>query len=157
MHTEHQFADLAQSLKKGLLADQIVLALARVEKNQKVSHEERAILEKATAVLELVREGHNWLNTLKVTNETSLGANYFGQAVEALPSVSNSAIFIENLDSLKKTAQQLARGAEIPKQTQIRELRTFFFNLGSVESDRTDQLLSGESESKSPLWLPKSE
>jgi hypothetical protein len=157
MHSEHQFADLAESLRKGLLADQIVLALAHVEQRQRVSDEERIILQKATAVLELAKEGHNWLDTLKVTRQTPLGASYFGQAVEALPQASSSAIFIKNLESLRRTAQQLVFGSQIPKQDQIKELRTFFFNLGCVESDRTDQLLSGENDSKLPSWLLNNE
>ena len=153
MHAEHQFADLTESLRKGFLADQIVLALARVGKEKQVSEDDRAIFSKAVEILKLVEEGHGWLDTLRFGRQTRLGTNYFGQAVEALPEAKTSDTFVKNIESLKKTAQDLASGRTLPATVEIGELRLFFFNAAQIESDRTDELLSGEHDSKLHSWL----
>jgi hypothetical protein len=157
MRTEHQFADLAESLRKGLLADQILLALARVEKQRKVPDEDRNVFAKAVEILNLIEEGHSWLDTLKLSRQTRLGANYFSQAVEALPQINNSESFVKNLENLKRIAQQLAVESNLPEEADMRELRAFFFKSSQLESDRTDHLLSGEHDSKSHSWLQNDE
>jgi hypothetical protein len=157
MRTEHQFADLTESLRKGLLADEILLALARAEKQQRVTDNDRAVFAKAVEILNLIEEGHGWLDTLKLSRQTRLGANYFSQAVEALPQISSSESFVKNLEHLKHIAQQLAADSNLPAEADMKELRAFFFKSSQIESDRTDNLLSGEHDSKSHSWLRNEE
>lgn len=157
MHTEHSFADLTESLKKGLLDDQIVLVLARLEKSGSLTDGDRETLKKAVNILDLAKQGHAWLSNRTFTRQTSLGASYFGQAVEVMQDARSSAKFMENLELLKSTAQELAAGSTIPDKQRLHELRNFFFNASQIESDRTDQLLFGDADSKSLAWLAKGE
>lgn len=152
MHPRHRFSELSDSLKNGFLADDIVLALARAEKEGKLTDVDRAALKKATAILEEAIKSYKWFDDPKLSGESRSSASFFGRAVSALPGVYTSKVFLQRISELKSTADELVKGS-MPDQEKIEGLRTFFFNTAQSELDRTDQLLAGEDTADALEWI----
>lgn len=157
MHSEHRFSDLTESLKNGFLVDDIVLALARAEKGELLGDRERRLLGKAVSILELAEAGYRWLDKPELTTQTKSVATFFGRAVNALPSVYASEVFLERVSDLKTTAAQLSSGESTPAREKIHLLRTFFYNTAQSELDRTEQLLAGEGSADVLKWTVTNE
>jgi hypothetical protein len=157
MHSEHRFSDLTESLKNGFLLDDIVLALARAEKGEHLGEKERLVLGKAVSILESAEAGYRWLDNPELTIDTKSSATFFGRAVNALPSVHASDVFLESIADLKVTAVQLSGGGPSPMSEKIQTLRNFFSNTAQSELDRTEQLLAGEGSADVLKWIVTSE
>jgi len=153
MHSEHRFSDLTESLKHGFLVDDIVLALARAEKGQQLDEKDRKLLGRAVFILESAEAGYHWPDNPKLTGETKSCATFFGMAVNALPTVYASEVFLESISDLKATAAQLSSGECGPEREKIQRLRTFFRNVAQSELDRTEQLLAGEGSGDALKWI----
>lgn len=145
MYSEYWFSDLTGSLQGGFFADDVILALAKVQASKKISPDERGILKRAADLLEMALKGHAWLDNPRITEQSGTCASLFGQAVRALPAISTSEVFVRNLGDLKRTALDIAEG-RLPKENKIDALRKFFFNASQLELDRTEQLLEHEPE-----------
>ena len=145
MYSEYWFSDLAGSLRGGFFADDVILTLAKLQKDGKTSPSGRAVLKKAADLLDMALKGHEWLNDPRFSEQSGTCASFFGQAVRALPTVSTSEAFVRNLDDLKRTALEIADGG-LPGPDEVDALRTFFFNASQMELERTEQLLEREAE-----------
>jgi hypothetical protein len=143
MHSEHRFSDLTDSLKSGFLLDDIVLALARAGKGERLGEKERKLLGQAVSILESAEAGYHWLDKPELTSETKSSATFFARAVNALPSVYANDVFLESISDLKATAAQLSSGESTPATEKINLLQTFFYNTAQSELDRTEGLLAG--------------
>jgi len=152
MYSEHRFSDLTESLRSGFLIDNIVLALARAEKGEALNEKDRKLLKDAVSLLESAEAGFHWLDNPQVTSKTRSSATFFGRAVSALPSVSESRAFLESISDLKATADQLSTGTSIPNREKIQLLRSFFRNAAQSELDRTEQLLAGQGSADVLKW-----
>ena len=152
MHSEHRFSDLTESLKNGFLVDNIVLALARAEKGEPLGEKERKLLREAASLLKSAEAGYQWLENPQVTSDTKSSATFFARAVNALPAVHASEVFLESISDLKATAEQLSSGELTPAREKIQLLRTFFYNAAQSELDRTEQLLAGEGSADVLEW-----
>jgi hypothetical protein len=157
MHSEHRFSDLTESLKNGFLVDDIVLALARAEKGQPLGENERKLLKDAVSLLKSAEAGYRWLENPQVTSETKSSATFFARAVNALPAVHASEVFLESISDLKATAEQLSTGESTPAIEKIHSLRTFFYKTAQSELDRTEQLLAGEESGDVLKWTATDE
>ena len=155
MHSEHRFSDLTESLKNGFLIDDIVLALARAEKGEALGEKERDILKNAVSLLESAETGYRWLDNPRVTTDTA--ATFFGRAVNALPGVHASGVFLRSITEFKDTAAKLSSGEAAPEREKIQLLRTFFRNAAQAELDRTEQLLAGEGSADVLKWVATDE
>jgi hypothetical protein len=144
MHSEHRFSDLTESLKSGFLLDNIVLALARAEKGESLSENDRRLLEKAVSLLKSAEAGYHWLDKPELTSETNSSATFFARAVNAMPSVYANDAFLEKVSELKAVAEDLSTGRSVPAFEKIHLLQTFFYNAAQSELERTEGLLSGE-------------
>ncbi len=157
MHPEYRFSEVAESLKNGFLADEIVLVVARTEKGHALEERDRAVLGRAAQILDAAMKGHGWVDNPRLSSETRALASLFGTAVSALPRVYTSEAFLEQIARLRDTALQMSKG-EVPEEKErIRLLRTFFFNAAQSELDRTEQLLRGEGGSEFLEWIAFSE
>jgi len=152
MHSEHRFSDLTESLKNGFLVDDIVLALARAEKGERLGEKEQKLLREAVSLLKSAEAGYRWLENPQVTSETKSSATFFARAVNALPTVHASEVFLESISDLRTTAEQLSSGELTPAREKIHLLRTFFYNAAQSELDRTEQLLAGEGSADVLEW-----
>lgn len=139
---DYRFAELSESLKNGFLSDEVVLAVARAQRGSPVSEVDRAVLRRAAAVLDAAIQGHDWLDNPTLTTSRKHAATDFGRAVRALPRVHTSQDFVQTMRGLREAAVALAEGNLI-EEDRIKELRSFFFNSGRSELDRTEELLSG--------------
>jgi hypothetical protein len=157
MHSEHRFSDLTESLRNGFIVDNIVLALARAEKGQTLQNEDRKILETAASILRDAEAGCRWLDKPELSIHTKSYATFFGQAVDALPTVHEPRVFLEKISDLKATAEQLSRGESNPSREKIHLLRTYFCNAAQSELNRTEQLLGEGDGSEVSKWIASGE
>lgn len=152
MNSEYWFAELSKSLKNGFFADSVVLALARASRAKAVNDEQKALFRQVADVLQLAVEGSRWLDDPKMSERASTCASFFGQAVEAMSVSMTPQNFREEIEKLKLTANTLAKG-EVPAEDRLSELRTFFFNTGRTELEKTEYLMEGEKEIDRLRWL----
>jgi hypothetical protein len=152
MNSEYWFGELAQSLKNGFLSDSIVLELARVLRDESVSDRQKKLFADAAKVLECAVEGNRWLDDPKMSANASTCAAFFGQAVEAMSIVVTPEEFARRVQSLAETAKQLSEGRTPPSE-EMQALRTFFFNAGRTELEKTEYLMNGEKETDRLKWL----
>jgi hypothetical protein len=145
VYSEYWFSDLAGSLRDGFFADDVILTLAKLERDGKTSPSGQTVLKRAADWLDKALKGHAWLNEPTFSEQSGTCASFFGQAVRALPAVSTSEAFVRNLDDLKRTALAIADGG-LPRPEEVEALRAFFFNASQMELDRTEQLLEHEAE-----------
>lgn len=151
MSSEQWLGELTQSLKNGFLADSLVLEVARVTRDNRISEEQKVLFQKAREILLNAKKGYGWLEDPQLSENSSIFADSFGQAVEALRIPVTSESFTQFLDSLLRTATTLSHG-RIPPQEQLTQMRSFFFNAGRFQLDRTEQLLEGEKERTTDKW-----
>lgn len=152
MNSEYWFGELSQSLKNGFFADSVVLELARIPKSKAVTNEQKELFSKVSDVLQLAVEGSRWLDDPKMSERASTCANVFGQAVEAMAVSMTPAVFERQIQKLKLTANELASG-KIPSDEKLKDMRTFFFNTGRTELEKTEYLMSDEKEFDRLRWL----
>jgi hypothetical protein len=57
MSSEQWLGELTQSLKNGFLADSLVLEVARVTRDSRISEEQKALFEKAREILSNAKKG----------------------------------------------------------------------------------------------------
>jgi hypothetical protein len=145
VYSEYWFSDLAGSLREGFFADDVVLTLAKLQKDGKTSASGQTVLKRAADWLNKALKGHAWLSEPRFSEHSGTCASFFGQAVRALATVSTSEAFVRNLDDLKRTALAIADG-RLPRPEEVEALRVFFFNASQMELDRTEQLLEHEAE-----------
>jgi hypothetical protein len=154
MNSEYWFGELSQSLKNGFFADSVVLQLARISSAKSVTDEQKQLFRKVSEVLQLAVEGSRWLDDPKMSEKASTSANVFGQAVDAM-SVSMTLtpeVFAKQIEKLRLTADELASGKVLSNE-KLKDLRTFFFNTGRTELEKTEYLMSGEKEVDRLRWL----
>lgn len=152
MNSEYWFGELAGSLQNGFFADSVVLELAKVASRGVVTDEQAGLFQEAAKRLQLAVEGSRWLDDPKMSENASTCAAFFGQAVEAMSLVLTPDAFVRVVEKLIRTSQQLA-GKEVPPHDSIQDLRTFFFNAGRTELERTEYLMNGEKEVDKLKWL----
>jgi hypothetical protein len=152
MNSEYWFGELAQSLKNGFFADSVVLELARVSRAKAVSDAQKKLFHIVGDVLQWAVEGSRWLDDPKMSERASTCASFFGQAVEAMSVSMTPESFIEEIEKLRLTANTIADG-KVPSEPKLRELRTFFFNTGRTELEKTEYLMNGETEIDRLRWL----
>jgi len=152
MNSEYWFGELAQSLKSGFFADSVVLELARIARGKTVTEPQKQLFGKVSEVLQLAVEGSRWLDDPKMSEKASTCASFFGQAVEAMSVSMTPEVFVRVVENLKLSADVLAKG-EIPAEERLAELRTFFFNTGRTELEKTEYLMNGEKETDRLRWL----
>jgi hypothetical protein len=152
MPSEHRFSDLTDSLKSGFLLDDIVLALARAGKGERLNEKDRTLLGQAVSILESAEVGYHWLDKPELTSETKSAATLFARAVNALPSVYANEAFLESISDLKATAAQLSSGERMPTTEKINLLQIFFYNTAQSELDRTEGLLADEGSADVLRW-----
>ncbi len=157
MHTESRFSEVTDSLRNGFLADSVILAIAKVNRSGVVSDPEREVFNEAVSVLDSAMKGHQWLEDPQITATARSYANFFAQAMKALPEVQTSESFIENLGALKETALQLAQGEGVPPADRLQQLRIFFFNTAEAALERTEKLLEGENAAEALKWTVSTE
>ena len=116
MHTESRFSEVTDSLRNGFLADSVILAIAKVNRSGVVSSPEREVFDEAVPVLDSAMKGHQWLEDPQITATARSYANFFAQAMSALPEVQTSESLIENLGSLKRQHSSLHRARGCPRQ-----------------------------------------
>jgi hypothetical protein len=152
MNSEYWFGELAQSLKNGFFSDSVVLELAKVSRDRLVNDQQRATFESAADILQCAVEGSRWLEDPKMSESASRCASFFGQAVEAMSIVVTPEAFDKEVLKLAGTARQLSKG-QVPADEDMKALRTFFFNAGRRELNKTEYLMNGEKETDRLKWL----
>ena len=154
VNSEYWFGQLADSLKNGFFADSVVLELARVLNTKTVNDDQKILFREALKILQFATEGSKWIDDPKMSERASTCAGFFGQAVEAMtPSFRlTPQAFAKGIENLTVSARLLA-GGEVPSDSQLNELRTFFFNAGRTELEKTESLMSGDQDTDKLRWL----
>jgi hypothetical protein len=154
MHSEFWFSDLTKSLKQGFFADCVVLELARVNRDRRVTEEQAQIFKRAVELLELAKEGHAWVDNPRLSEKSSSCVSSYSQAVDAMVINASSVAFTHFIHELLEIANQLA-AKEIPSDEKLRVLRSFFFNSSRSELDRTEELFGDDKDASgsSLIWM----
>lgn len=134
------FAEMAKSLRDGLFADRVILALAKAQRNGgPIPEESRALFAKTSEFLSDAISGYEWMDKPSFTSASVNHASLFGQAVRAMKIASVPSDFIVYLTELKATADDLSAGKDTATD-RLTKLRAFFVNHSTAEMQRSDEL-----------------
>lgn len=143
------FGEMAKSLRDGLFADRVILALAKAQRNGgPIPEERKALFAKTSEFLSDAISGYQWMDKPTFSSTSANHASLFGQAVRAMEIASAPADFIAYLTELKATADELAAGGTIGTD-RLTKLRDFFVNHSTAEMRRSDEM--------SDMWRKRGE
>jgi len=143
MFSESRFSDLTESLASGFFADKVVLAIARFQKSRTLNPSDELLLEEAVQFFKKVIEGHDWMDNPRLSKNSMESATAFSQAVRARSPHVSSKNFVDYIQDLLNTANQLLQ-QKTADQNKIAILREFFSNYGRSELVRTENLLQDD-------------
>jgi hypothetical protein len=134
MNRNYAFGELAQALEVSRQADNVVLALAKIEHGRDLAGIDVNALRFAVDFLQEVHYGSRWLSQDQpVINQDS--ARTMSSFVRAAESLSSTQSLVDNIDELLRSAQAVDAGTADPAQ--LTRLRTFF---GSILKNTLDQV-----------------
>ena len=137
MNHNYAFGELAEALALTRQADNIVLALAKMENDRALTKTDRNALQFALDFLNEVRSGSHWLSQDQPTinQESARTMSSFVRAAESLSSAQSLDRLRDNIEELLRSAQAVDAGTAEPAQ--LKELRSFF---GSILNNTLDQV-----------------
>ncbi len=134
------FGEMAKSLRDGLFADRVILALAKVQQNNRaIPEENKELFEKTSIFLSDAISGYEWMEKPSFNSVSANHASLFGQALRAMKILSASSDFIAYLTELKETADELAAGKR-PENRRLKKLRAFFVSHSTAEMQHSGEL-----------------
>ena len=152
MRAESWFDELTKSLSDGLFADAVILALARTERSRRVDDSDQAVMREVAGFLANVLQGYGWFDNPKVNEETATNASFFRQAVRASVAIRATSAFLQHIEQLKETADELA-ACRITDESRLSDLRTFFRNHNLSEMERTEDLFDERVGLERATWM----
>lgn len=151
MKSGEWFGTISKSLHDGFFADNVVLALARANRDNAVTVKDREVFGRAERFLEEALVGYQWIDEPIFTGDSAKHASLFGQVVRALKIPYPADDIVEYLGGLKMTAHDLASGV-IPDAEKVKELRSFFARHSRAEMEYSDQLFETVRGRGGPVW-----
>lgn len=137
MNRHTAFGELAEALSFTRQADNVVLALAKIENGRDLTETDRCALRYAHDFLEEVHSGSRWLSEEQFTinQESARTMSSFVRAAESLSSAQSFDGLLGNIDELLRSAKAVDAGKAEPEQ--LKALRKFF---GSILKNTLDQV-----------------
>ncbi len=140
MISETEFAELGNSLSTGFFTDNVVLALARIQRLGSLREEDYPLMRKASSLLEQILEGERWLEKKELTPKSAESAVAFDRAVHALPLIRISGDFVKYIQFLQNILQTIQeKGTD--SEDDVQKLRNFFFRYGKTVSAESKRLM----------------
>lgn len=152
MRPESWFDELTKSFADGFFADAVILALARAQRSGQVDTADQPVMAEVVSFLENVLKGYGWIDNPRVNEETATNASFFQQAVRAAVPSGAAGGFLQQIEQLKKTADDLAR-TRSADPLRMSELRRFFVNHSTVEMERTESLFGNRVGVETAAWM----
>lgn len=137
MNQNYAFGELAQALSISRKADEIVLALAKIEHKRNLTEVDKEALKYARRFLQEVDSGSRWLSQPRplINQESARTVSSFVRATESLSSAESFDKVLIDIKELLRAAQSVeAGGASV---SELGLLRKFF---GSILNNTLDQL-----------------
>ena len=137
MNQNYAFGELAQALSISRKADDIVLALAKIEHKRNLTEVDKEALKYARRFLQEVDSGSRWLSQPRplINQESARTVSSFVRAAESLSSAESFDKVLIDIKELLRAAQSVeAGGASV---SELGLLRKFF---GSILNNILDQL-----------------
>jgi len=137
MNHSYAFGELAQSLSLSRNADNVVLAIAKVQNGRDLTDTDKIALQFAVDFLREVHLGSRWSSEEQPTinQDSARKMSYFVRAAETLSRAQSSGGLVANIEGLLRSAEAAKAGnAQVPD---LQHLRRFF---GSILKATLDQL-----------------
>ncbi len=146
MNKNYAFGELAQALSISRRADDIVLALAKLEHKRDLTIADRDALTYARRFLQEVHSGSRWLSQprLMINQESARTMSSFVRAAESLSSAQSLDKILIDIKDLLRAARAVEAGTAENKDLGL--LRGFFGNLLNNTLDQVDRSLTSDRE-----------
>ena len=137
MNRNYAFGELAQALSLTRQADNVVLALAKIENGRKLTEEDENALAFACAFLQEVQSGSRWLSQDQPTinQESARTMSSFVRAAESLSGTQSLNGLSHDIEELLRSAHAAVSGTA--ENSDLGTLRRFF---GSILNNTLDQV-----------------
>ena len=139
MNRNYDFGELAQALSLSRQADNVVLALAKIEHARELTQKDQAALQFAIRFLQEVDSGSRWVTQDRPTinPESARSMSSFVRAAESLSGVQSFDRLLDNITELLNSAEAAGDGKAQPEQ--LRALRSFFGRILNNTLDQVDR------------------
>ncbi len=146
MNQNYAFGELAQALSMSRKADDIVLALAKLEHNRDLTEVDRDALRYARKFLKEVDSGSRWLSQPKpmINQESARTMSSFVRAAESLSSAESLDKILIDIKELLRAATAVEAGKAAIGDLGL--LRRFFGNILNNTLDQVDRSLVPDNE-----------
>lgn len=124
-----RLSDITDSMTLGFITDAIVLAIARLQRFERIEDSDK----KAFIMVEKFLSG-----VVEVR-----GDFYTAAAKRAKQALSPKETFVDYIQGLLKTTRKIVNQESVRKE-EVEKLRKFFSTLGGIELGRTDCLFEGD-------------
>lgn len=139
MNRNHAFGELAQALSLSRQADNVVLALAKIEHDRVLTQKDRDALQFAVKFLDEVQSGSRWLTQERPTinPESARTMSSFVRAAESLSGAQSFDRLLDDITELLRSAKAVSDGTAAPEQ--LKSLRSFFGRILNNTLDQVDR------------------
>jgi len=137
MNHNFAFSELADSLSLSRNADNVVLAIAKVQNGRELTEMDKTALEFAVDFLNEVHSGSRWSSEdrLTINQDSARKMSYFVRAAESLSREQSAEGLVANIEGLLRSAEAATAGTA--HVSELQHLRIFF---GSILKNTLDQL-----------------
>ena len=146
MNKNYAFGELAQALSISRSADDIVLALAKLQHKRVLTTADRNALSNARKFLQEVNSGSRWLSRprLMINQESARTMSSFVRAAESLSGAESFDKIMIDIKDLLRAARAVEAGNAVPKDLDL--LRGFFGSILNNTLDQVDRSLTSDRE-----------
>ena len=147
MSPERSLSIVQNAFDQGSLADGVILAVARAQNNRAMTPSDHALLVRAVAFLNAVKNGYTQLDSASVSREAAAWARSLEAAVQSNLSFCDHS-FAEGVDSLLSALERLLDNRPV-ESSDLNNVRRFFnelfrTSLGNIERTFAEEPVSGE-------------
>ena len=137
MNRNYAFGELAQALSLTRQADNVVLALAKIENRRELTEGDKIALSFALDFLQEVNSGSRWLSQDQpiINQESARTMSSFVRAAESLSGAQSLNGLLQDIEELLRSAQAAVSGTA--RDSELSTLRKFF---GSILNNTLDQV-----------------
>jgi hypothetical protein len=145
MNRNHAFGELAQALSLSRYADNVILALAKIEHGKDLTSTDKEALQFAVEFLKEVHSGSRWLSQEQpvINQESARTMSSFVRAAESLSSGQSLDRLFQNIEELLQSAEAVDAGRA--GKPELGLLRRFFGSILNNTLDQVDRSLATSS------------
>jgi hypothetical protein len=140
MVTGDNFSKVSDALAVGFFADNVILALVRMERLGYLCDVDKGKVSEASELLERVLRGIEWINKPEINPATIDASIALNKATQALPDKTGKEDFKRHITQLKASLDKLLQEGYI-KPEETKPLRLFFLNYGKKDWAEAREIL----------------